>query len=206
MIILQGESHKMRTGSCCALFCCGHIDGLVQDCSNSIANALELQQSCTKPSIFSFIVDSRDSFTHIRQISFTVIGLSCCQWSNLDECTALQSRHNGCHSVSNHQPHDCLLNRLFRRRSNKTSKPRFTGLCAWNSPGTGEFPAQMASCKRGKCFHLMTPSCKKAGQSSREHITTGLSMEICFVTGPMINQPRLRYYRVYILKITNHQL
>ena len=28
-----------------------HIDGLVQDCSNSIANALELLQSCAKPSI-----------------------------------------------------------------------------------------------------------------------------------------------------------
>ena len=28
-----------------------HIDGLVQDCSNSIANALALLQSCTKPSI-----------------------------------------------------------------------------------------------------------------------------------------------------------
>ena len=26
------------------------MDGLVQDCSNSIANALELLQSCTKPS------------------------------------------------------------------------------------------------------------------------------------------------------------
>ena len=25
------------------------IDGLVQDCSNSIANALELLQSCTEP-------------------------------------------------------------------------------------------------------------------------------------------------------------
>ena len=31
----------------------GHyFDGLVQNCSNSIANALELPQSCTKPSIF----------------------------------------------------------------------------------------------------------------------------------------------------------
>ena len=57
----------------------------------------------------------------------------------------LQWRHNGRDSVSNHQPHDCLLNRLFRRRSTKTSKPRVTGLCAGNSPGTGEFPAQMAS-------------------------------------------------------------
>ena len=31
------------------------------------------------------------------------------------------------------------------RKSKKTSKLRVTGLCAGNSPGTGEFPAQMAS-------------------------------------------------------------
>ena len=58
---------------------------------------------------------------------------------------SLQWRHNGGDSVSNHQPHECLLNRLFRRRSKKTSKLRVTGLCAGNSPWTGEFPAQMAS-------------------------------------------------------------
>ena len=57
----------------------------------------------------------------------------------------LQWRHNEHDSVSNHQPHDCLINRLFRRRSKKTSKLRVTGLCAGNSPGTGEFPAQMTS-------------------------------------------------------------
>ena len=57
----------------------------------------------------------------------------------------LRWRQNGHDGVSNHQPHDCLLNRLFRRRSKKTSKLRVTGLCAWNSPVTGEFPAQMAS-------------------------------------------------------------
>ena len=57
----------------------------------------------------------------------------------------LRWRHNGRDSVSNHQPHDCLLNRLFRRRSKKTSKLCVTGLCEGNSPGTGEFPAQMAS-------------------------------------------------------------
>ena len=28
------------------------IDGLERDCSNSIANALELLHSCTKPSIY----------------------------------------------------------------------------------------------------------------------------------------------------------
>ena len=46
----------------------------------------------------------------------------------------LQWRHNERDSVPNHQPHDCLLNRLFRRRSKKTSKLRVTGLCAGNSP------------------------------------------------------------------------
>ena len=58
---------------------------------------------------------------------------------------SLQWRHNGHDSVSNHQPHDCFLNRLFWRRSKKTSKLRVSGLCAGNSSGTGEFPAQMAS-------------------------------------------------------------
>ena len=48
----------------------------------------------------------------------------------------LQWRHNGLDSASNHQLHDCLLNRLFRRRWKKTSKLRVTGLCAGpvNSP------------------------------------------------------------------------
>ena len=36
-------------------------------------------------------------------------------------------RHNGHDGISNHQPHDCLLNRLFRRGSKKTSKLRVTG-------------------------------------------------------------------------------
>ena len=57
----------------------------------------------------------------------------------------LQWRHNGRDGVSNHQPHDCLLNCQFRRRSKKTPKLCVTGLCVGNSPGTGEFPAQMAS-------------------------------------------------------------
>ena len=48
---------------------------------------------------------------------------------------SLHWRHNGHDGVSNHQPYGCLLNRLFRRRSKKTSKLRVTGLCAGNSPG-----------------------------------------------------------------------
>ena len=37
-------------------------------------------------------------------------------------------RHNEHDGVSNHQPHDCLHNCLFRRRSKKRSKLRVTGL------------------------------------------------------------------------------
>ena len=57
----------------------------------------------------------------------------------------LQWRHNDRDGVSNHQPHDCWLNRPFRCRSKKTSKLRATGLCARNSPVTSEFPAQRTS-------------------------------------------------------------
>ena len=58
---------------------------------------------------------------------------------------SFQWHHDGRDSVSNNQSHDCLLKHLFGCRSKKTSKLRVTGLCAGNSPGTGEFPTQMAS-------------------------------------------------------------
>ena len=57
---------------------------------------------------------------------------------------SLQWRHNRRDGVSNPQPYHCLLNHWFGRKSKKTSKLRVTGLCAANSPVTGEFPAQMA--------------------------------------------------------------
>ena len=68
-----------------------------------------------------------------------------CLWPWYDLTKSLRWRHNDHAGVSNHQLHGCLLNRLFRRKSKKTSKLRVTGLCAGNSPGTGEFLAQMAS-------------------------------------------------------------
>ena len=63
----------------------------------------------------------------------------------VDRSCTLRWWHNGRNSVSNHQPHDCLLNRLFGCISKKTSKLRATGLCEGNSPGTGEFSTQMPS-------------------------------------------------------------
>ena len=53
---------------------------------------------------------------------------------------SLHWRHNDHDGVSNHQPHGYLLNRLFRRRSKKTSKLRVTGLCVGNSPGPVNSP------------------------------------------------------------------
>ena len=54
-------------------------------------------------------------------------------------------RHNEHDGISNHQRLECLHNHVFRLRSKKTSKLHVTGLCAGNSPVTGEFPAQRAS-------------------------------------------------------------
>ena len=99
-----------------------HIDDLVQDGSISIANVLEIMQSCTKQSAWWSIV----ARIEIVQMS-------------------LQWRHKEHDIVSNHQPHDCSLNRLFRRRSKKTSKLRDIGLCEGNSPVAGEFLALRAS-------------------------------------------------------------
>ena len=93
-----------------------------------------------------------------RQMPFVVCSLlprnsSVCRWPSLlasrpDTAVisltgivrrSLQWHHN------ERQAHDCLLRRLYMRRSEKTSKLRVTGLCDGNSPGTGEFPAQRAS-------------------------------------------------------------
>ena len=57
----------------------------------------------------------------------------------------LRWRHNKHDGISNHQPLDCLLNCLFRRRSKETSKLHITGLCERNSAVTGELPAQRVS-------------------------------------------------------------
>ena len=61
-------------------------------------------------------------------------------FTSYEQYAALLWRHNDHDGVSNHQSHGCLLNRLFRRRSKKTSKLRVTGICAGNSPGPVNSP------------------------------------------------------------------
>ena len=115
-----------------------------------------------------------------------------CVWKSL------RWRHNGRHSVSNHQPHDRLLNRLFRRRSKKTSNLRVTGLCAGNSPGTGEFPAQMAS------------NAENVSIWRRNHGLTATSYELisdhCFLAPAELNPQPLRdvYFTNVFFKLISY--
>ena len=55
---------------------------------------------------------------------------------------SLQWRINERDGVLNHRRLYCLLNRLFRPRSKKTSELRVTGLCKGNPPVNDEFPSQ----------------------------------------------------------------
>ena len=99
--------------------------------------------------LFSLPMSSSEATTSTTA-AFIVAKSTTCHWTNIFELVQhskhpLQWRHNGRDSLSNHQPHECLLNGLFRHRWKKTWKLRVTGLCAGNSPGNGEFPAQTAS-------------------------------------------------------------
>ena len=98
---------------------------------------------------------------HLAFLKTNVLFCRICElsrWEKRDNSQSLHWRHNDHDGVSNHQPHGCLLNRLFRRRSKKTSKLRVTGLCVGNSPGP--VSSRTKGQLRGKCFHLMTSSCR----------------------------------------------
>ena len=64
---------------------------------------------------------------------------------NCEREGTIQWRHNERDGVLNNRRLDCLLNRLFRGRSKKTSKLCVTDLCEGNSPVTGEISTQRAS-------------------------------------------------------------
>ena len=84
-------------------------------------------------------------FTSRNTKSFALVHIYWMNIFNNDEINTFQWRYDERDGVLNHRRLDCLLNRLFRRRSKKTSKLRVTGLGAGNSPVAGEFPAQRAS-------------------------------------------------------------
>ena len=71
----------------------------------------------------------------------------------ITQVTILQWHHNERDGISNHQPHDCLLNRLFKAQIKENIKaPRH-----W--PLWGKFTGDKGPVTR-KCFHLMTSSWK----------------------------------------------
>ena len=93
-------------------------------------------------------MDSPDKGTVMRKIfpcHDSLMFMNTLDGSHHSGANSLHWRHNGCDGVSIHQTHDCLLNRLLRRRPKKTSKLRTAGLCAGNSPVTGAFRAQRDS-------------------------------------------------------------
>ena len=65
--------------------------------------------------------------------------------STLYQIIALQGHHNDRGGVSNHWRLDCLFMLLVRRKSQKTSKLRVTGLCEGYPQLIGWFPTQRAS-------------------------------------------------------------
>ena len=101
-------------------------------------------------SIYALIYPSMSSIIRFKSLSYNQISgdIHFSHSATMMQSHAsfsLQWRHNERDGVSNHRRLYCLLNCWFRRRSNKTSKFRVTGLCAGDSPVTGEFPAQKAS-------------------------------------------------------------
>ena len=89
-----------------------------------------------------FETPSRPSWRHCNAMSLLLHHVSSLHSTSRGKCISLQWRHNEHKGVSNHQPYDCLLNLLFRRRWKITSKLRASGLCEGNWPVTGEFPTQ----------------------------------------------------------------
>ena len=78
-------------------------------------------------------------------------GLKSLLWkTSILSTISLLWRQNGCDGVSNHQPRDCLLNRLFRRRSKKKLQSSASlafenGIHLWpvNSPHKGPVTRKM---------------------------------------------------------------
>ena len=106
-----------------------------------IVRATFVEANC-QPFTFGWFKGNVEMCTHNSNLSPHGGGSKTILWCVFVE---LQWRHYGQDGVSNHQPHDCLLNRLFRHRSKKTPKLRVIGHCEGDSPVTGEFLAQRAS-------------------------------------------------------------
>ena len=105
-------------------------ENLQQICGNQVPHWVKYRTICNYSSVLFYqhlthwVLGGVAVIIYYREDKYLEYFL----WT-LPSFKSLHWRHNGHDSVSNHQPNDCLLNRLFRCRSKKTSKLRVTGLC-----------------------------------------------------------------------------
>ena len=124
---------------------------------NSVANALELRLSCSNPSKWwqQSTYNVQVQIWNNNDVSNGMVELFlpppvCSDLTILIKIQYVSDHYNGV-IISAMASQISSLTVVYlnfysgRRRSKKTSKPRVTGLCAGNSPVTGEFSAQMAS-------------------------------------------------------------
>ena len=118
-----------------------HIDGLVQDCNNSIANALELLQSCTKPSICPIEVHFIEVHIHPIQVHLTspcILSIHPLLQSRLvPSSTNSTNRHPTCSHQSLQPadlptgPHHCCLYLKARRVLSRGKLVPDWGVLCW---------------------------------------------------------------------------
>ena len=145
-----------------------HVDGLVQGCSNSIANAVKLLQFCTKPSMYWYILLQKIDLMETDDRHFIYI-LKCifnekmlefiwkCRWnvflSKRSHFAVFpwpkwrQHRHNDVTWAS----WQITGNSLFRAITKKIQSSTFVALCE------DRFPSPRGQ-KCGKCFYIVTSS------------------------------------------------
>ena len=118
---------------------CTHHNGTYQYRKIMHTLSLDTYVILWKYIIIFFFYGIRCKSILIRMLGFYLSGPS-------HDCICpLQWRHYGRDLVSNHRRLDCLLNRLLRRRWQKTLKLHVTALCGGNSPVTAEFSSQRTS-------------------------------------------------------------
>ena len=80
--------------------------------------------------------------------------------------------HNGRDGVSIHQPYDCLLNRVFQRKSKKISKLRVTGFVRGIHRGPVNFPHKWPVARKMFPFYdvIMNPLLVLMYQSIRYYV------------------------------------
>ena len=110
----------------------------------------------------------------------------------LKQGNSLLWHHNERDSVSNHQPYDCLLNRLLKAQIKETPRLRVTGLCDGNPPVTGEFPVQRVSNAENVSIqwrHHLENVFHCPGHFVRQEIQVTMNTDV----GPNITIPSLRH-------------